>query len=267
MDNSKSRRAIMRAIGTASVAALALRVGSYPVLAASETAAQPIRDYLRPEATRLRRLAQELAAIPRRRSFKALPMILLQPEQWDNEALNTVVAYDGPRQVFDTTHLAGGWINQIRNTLNAQVFSLLQANFLIAAAPHGGAALALFSQPMWDKYKLAEQTSGAFKSNTFLNDPEFPASAANEPGRGLYTDAGNFVLTLQKRGVVFLGCHNAIWELAGTLIKAGINPDRASQQEIAADLTNNLAPGVIATPGNEAMIGKLQETGFVYAAS
>jgi hypothetical protein len=72
--------------------------------------------------------------------------------------------------------------------------------------------------------------------------------------------------TLQKRGVVFLGCHNAIWELAGTLIKDGINPERVSQEEIAADLTNNLAPGVIATPGNEAIIGKLQETGYVYAA-
>ena len=170
--------------------------------------------------------------------------------------------------MFDTTHLAGGWINQVRNTLNAQVFSLLRANFLIVAAPHGGAALALFNAQAWDKYRLAERTGGVFKSNTFLNDPAFPASALNEPEspHGLYSDAGNFVPTLQKRGVVFLGCHNAIWELAGALIKGGINPDRVSQEEIAADLTNSLAPGVIATPGNEAIIGKLQESGFVYAA-
>jgi hypothetical protein len=237
-------------------------------MAAGEATAPSSSDYLRPEADRLRRLARQLAATPRRRSFKALPMILLQPEQWDNEALDAVISYDGARQVFDTTHLAGGWINQIRNTLNAQVFSLQQANFLIAAAPHGGAALALFNVQAWNKYRLAEQTDGAFKSNTFLNDPEFPASALNEPEspRGLYSDAGNFVPTLQKRGVVFLGCHNAIWELAGTLIKGGVNPDRASQEEIAADLTNNLAPGVVATPGNEAIIGKLQESGFVYAA-
>ena len=258
----ENRRAVVRALG-ASAAVLVFRVNRDRVLAAEPA------DYMRPEADRLRGLARQLTTIPRRRNFKALPMILLRPDQWDDEALDAVVAYDGPRQVFDTTHLAGGWINQIRNTLNAQVFSLQQANFLIAAAPHGGAALALFNAQVWNKYRLAEQTNGAFKSNTFLNDPEFPVSALNEPEspRGLYSDAGNFVPTLQKRGVVFLGCHNAIWELAGTLIKGGINPERVSQEEIAADLTNNLAPGVIATPGNEAVIGKLQETGFVYAAA
>jgi hypothetical protein len=244
------------------VAVLAFHVNHDRILAAEPT------DYMRTEAGRLRRLARQLASIPRRRKFKALPMILLRPDQWDNEALDAVIAYDGPRQVFDTTHLAGGWINQIRITLNAQLFSLQQANFLITAAPHGGAALALFNAQAWNKYRLAEQTSGAFKSNSFLTDPEFPASTLNEQEnpRGLYSDAGNFVPTLQKRGVVFLGCHNAIWELAGTLIKGGINPDRVSQEEIAADPTNSLAPGVIATPGNEAIIGKLQETGFVYAA-
>jgi hypothetical protein len=258
----EDRRAVMRLLG-ATAAVLVFRVNHDGVLAAGEPP-----DYMRPEADRLRRLARQLTTIPRRRNFKALPMILLRPDQWDNEALDAVIAYDGPRQVFDTTHLAGGWINQIRNSLYAQVFSLQQANFLITAAPHGGAALALFNAQAWNKYRLAEQTSGAFKSNSFLNDPEFPEPGLNDPEspRGLYSDAGNFVPTLQKRGVVFLGCHNAIWELAGTLIKGGINPERASQEEIAADLTNNLAPGVIATPGNEAIIGKLQETGFVYAA-
>jgi len=258
----------MGAIGATAATAVAPRFGNDRVLAAGESPAQSRRDYLRPEAERLRRLGQQLAAIPRRRRFKALPMILMSPDQWDSEALEAVVAYDGARQVFDTTHLAGGWINQIRNTLNTQVFSLQQANFLIAAAPHGGAALALFSQHAWDKYSLAERTGGAFKSNSFLDDPDFPEADIGDPlnARGLYSDAGNFVPTLQKRGVVFLGCHNAIWELASALLKAGINPDRLGHEELAADLTNNLASGVISTPGNEAMIGKLEETGFVYSS-
>jgi hypothetical protein len=147
------------------------------------------------------------------------------------------------------------------------VFSLQRPNFLCAAVPHGGAALALFNQDMWNKYKLAEQTKGAFKDNSFLTDPDFPQSAVNEPENmtGLYSDAGNFIPTLQRRGVVFLGCHNAIWELAAALIKGGANPDRLSNEELAAELTNNLIPGAISTPGNDAMIGKLQETGFVYA--
>jgi hypothetical protein len=69
-----------------------------------------------------------------------------------------------------------------------------------------------------------------------VNEPENPT--------GLYSDAGNFIPTLQKRGVVFLGCHNAIWELAASLIKSGVNPE-----EVAADLTNSLIPGAISTPG------------------
>ena len=129
----------------ATTAMVSLRPNGDGVLAADEATVPSPRDFMRPEADRLRRLARQLATVPRRRNFKALPMILLQPDQWDNEALDAVIAYDGARQVFDTTHLAGGWINQIRNTLNAQVFSLRQANFLIAAAPHGGAALALFN--------------------------------------------------------------------------------------------------------------------------
>src|SRR5262249_23154064 len=203
----------------------------------------------------------QLASLPRRRDYKVLPMILTQPDQWDSEVLDVVLAYDGPRQLFDTTRLAGGWINQIRNTLNAQVFSLQRPNLLCVAAPHGGAALALFTQAAWDKYKLADQTDGAFKDNSFLADPDFPASQVTDPSnaQGLYSGAGNFVPTLQKRGVVFLGCHNAIWELAGTLLTGGVNPDGLSHGALAADLTNHLIAGAISTPGNEAMLGKFQE--------
>jgi hypothetical protein len=231
------------------------------------TAGAAVSDYTQPDASRLRRLAQQLATIPRRRDYKALPMILMKPDQWDSGALDIVLAYDGPRQLFDTTRLAGGWINQMRNTLNAQVFSLQRPNFLCVAAPHGGAALALFTTEAWNKYKLAQQTDGAFKENSFLIDPDFPETDVSDPGNagGLYSAAGNFVPTLQKRGVVFLGCHNAIWELATALLKAGVNPDRLTHEGLAADLTNSFIPGVVSTPGNEAMIGKFQESGFVYS--
>ena len=255
-----SRRAALSALCAAVAAASALR----PRIGVAAAAAS---DYMQPDASRLRTLTQQLAATPRRRNYKALPMILTKPDQWDSEALDVVLAYDGPRQLFDTTRLAGGWINQIRNTLNAQVFSLQRPNFLCATGPHGGAGLALFTQGAWDKYKLAQQTDGAFKENSFLADPVFPVSDVSDPGnaQGLYSDAGNFVPTLQKRGVVFLGCHNAIWELAAALLKAGVNPDRLTHEALAADLTNSLIPGVVSTPGNEAMIGKFQESGFVYS--
>jgi hypothetical protein len=87
--------------------------------ASIEVAAAAGADYMQPDARRLRALAQQLATIPRWRNYKALPMILTKPDQWDSDAIDVVLAYDGPRQLFDTMRLGGGWINQIRNTLNA----------------------------------------------------------------------------------------------------------------------------------------------------
>jgi hypothetical protein len=260
-----NRRVALKGVGATAVG-LSMRFGD-TASAGSEAAYGAAPDYMQPNASRLRTLHRQLATLPRRRSFKALPMVLTQQNQWDSEALEALFAFLGFKQLFDTTRIAGGWINQIRNTVNARVFSYQEANFLAAATPHGSAGLALFSQQAWNKYKLAAQTDGAFQRNSLLDDPDFPQSALNESENptGLYSDAGNFVPTLQKRGVVFLACHNAIWELATSLIKNDINPDGATQEQLAAELTNSLVPGVISTPGNEATIGVLQQGGFVYS--
>jgi intracellular sulfur oxidation DsrE/DsrF family protein len=69
---------------------------------------------------------------------------------------------------------------------------------------------------------------------------------------------------LQSRGVVFLACHNAIWEMTGNLLKLGVNPDHLSHEAIAAELTNHLIDGAVLTPGMVATIPELQQTGFHY---
>ena len=71
---------------------------------------------------------------------------------------------------------------------------------------------------------------------------------------------------LMRRGVVFLSCHNAIWEEAGKLIKEGLNPDKLAQDALAAELTNHLIDGVVLTPGAVATIPELQQAGFHYIA-
>ena len=47
-----------------------------------------------------------------------------------------------------------------------------------------------------------------------------------------------------RRGVVFIACHNTMWEVSEKLIKAGVNPDKLSHDAMAAELTNHLIPGV-----------------------
>jgi hypothetical protein len=225
-------------------------------------------NYLQRDAKKLRALYAELASIPRRRDFRRLPMILTKPRQWDSEPLDTLIAYDGgPKHVFDTTDIASTWLTQMRNTLNAEVWAFGRTNFLIAAAPHGPAGYLLLTNAAWKKYDIAALTNGAFERNTVLKDPRYTRADVEEPENttGLYSAVGgDFIPVLQKRGAVFLACHNALWELAETLIARGVNPDGASTGQLVADLTASLIPGVITTPGNEAAIGMLQRAGFGY---
>ena len=77
--------------------------------------------------------------------------------------------------------------------------------------------------------------------------------------------AGNTIPALQSRGVVFMACHNAIWEHTAKLVEKGINRDKQSHEAIAAELTNHLIEGVVLTPGMAGTIPELQQAGFHYA--
>jgi intracellular sulfur oxidation DsrE/DsrF family protein len=72
-------------------------------------------------------------------------------------------------------------------------------------------------------------------------------------------------VVLQRRGVVFMACHNAIWELAERLSAADQNPDHLPVDRIAAELSNHLIPDVVLTPGVVATLVNLQQAGFAYS--
>jgi len=221
-----------------------------------------------PQVTReLRSLLEKLAKAPRRRDFKTVPMILDTPDLWDAEALDAISAYRGSiKQLWDNTEISGPWLNLMRNSLNVQVFSFRNPDFLEVSATHGSAQLALYDNEMWNKYQLAGIAGGAFKTNTLIEVKDVPSEmAAHEDPNSVFGPAGNTIPTLQRRGVVFLACHNAIWEHSAKLLEKGINPDGRSHPAIAAELTNHLVEGVVLTPGISGTIPKLQEAGFHYA--
>ena len=189
------------------------------------------------------------------------------PTFWDAAALNAVINYSGTvKQVWDNTEIGSPWMNLMRNTMNAQVFSFRHPHFLAVSATHGSAHLALYDQAMWDKYKLADLAGADFKTNTLIvaKDGSLDASAHQDP-KGLFGPAGNTIPTLQKRGVVFMACHNAIWEQVGKLQTKGINPDNLSHEAMAAEMTNHLVDGVVLTPGIVGTIPELERAGFGYA--
>jgi hypothetical protein len=240
------------------------------VLAAEEPVSA---DHIQPATTapqvtgELRSLLERLAKAPRRRDFRTVPMILDTADLWDAQPLDAVIAYRGSmKQLWDNTEISGAWLNLMRNSLNVQVFSFRNPDFLEVSATHGSAQLALYDEEMWEKYQLTTIAGGDFKTNTLVEVKDVPSEiAAHEDPNSVFGLAGNTIPALQRRGVVFLACHNAIWEHSAKLLEKGINPDRLSHPAIAAELTNHLIEGVVLTPGISGTIPKLQEAGFHYA--
>lgn len=227
----------------------------------------PGEDLVPRHATTLKELRQRLGRAPRRRDFQSLPMILTEPNQWDHEALAELQHYSGgPKQVWDNTGLASPWLNLMRNAMNCQVWAFRHPDFLAVSATHGSAHLALYDDAMWDKY-LKRLNRGKWRSNEWIREPAAAHQAAarfNAP-HGVFSPDDNSITVLQRRGAVFLACHNEVWELSTALRKKGINPDHLSHERMAAELTNHLIPGVVLTPGIVGTLPELQRAGFEYA--
>ncbi|HEY2050197.1 MAG TPA: hypothetical protein VGH03_12715 [Caulobacteraceae bacterium] len=238
-------------------------------LAASGAEAQAARSgaELAPAgAGQLKALSARLAAAPRRRDFRTVPMILDDPSLWDHEAIAVLTSYSGgPKQIWDNTELNSPWLNGMRNAMNVQIWSFKHPDFLIVSATHGSAQLPLLDQAMWDKYQLAKQAGAAYPTNTLLaRNPTVEADRNIQSQTGAYSGADNSIGGLMDRGVVFMACHMALWELSAKLIKQGVNPDNLAHGAMVAEMTNHLAPGVVLTPGIVATIPAFQQAGYHY---
>src|SRR3981081_1632792 len=168
---------------------------------------------LLPAGKSLEKFTARLSRASPRRDFETVPMILNDPSQWDHAALAEVIAYRGaPKQVWDNTGIASPWLNGMRNSLNAQVWSFRHPDFLAVSATHGSAHLALLQPAMWEKYQLAKLSGGKFQNNTLITEQKGAAADWDdyENPEGVFSPHGDSIPALQRRGVVFLACHNAI---------------------------------------------------------
>ncbi|MGO4513397.1 transcriptional initiation protein Tat [Bradyrhizobium sp. MOS001] len=215
---------------------------------------------------KLLHLSKALADSPCRRGFKSVPFILTSPEPWDHEAADLLLSYKyHALQVWESTDLAAPWINLMREAINGQVFSLGNVDFLAVAAVHGNAHAALFNQAAWEKYKLAKVGGGQGDFNSFI--VEKPGASPRDDLQdltGFYGPQNSNIVSLQRRGAVFLGCHDSIHAIARYLHQSGEFSD-VSPDAIAADLTKNLIPGVVLVPSVVAFLVELQHAGFTYS--
>lgn len=257
-----TRRDMLGIVAKTGLAGVALGSGI------AQAAEAPLSSLEPDGAKTLKELTKALAKAPRRRDFKEVPMILTKEDEWDHEALTILMKYKGKvKQVWDNTDISGPWLNLMRNSMNAQIWSFKHPDFLCVSATHGPAHLALYDQYLWDKYQLSKLTGDKFKENTFL---KVPAAAHADPKNfedeeGVFSPADNSIASLQARGAVFLACHNAIFEISHMLNKKGVNPDKLSVPQMVAEFTNHLISGVILTPGIVATLPELGVHGFQYA--
>ncbi len=251
-----TRRDMLGIVAKTGLAGVALGSGI------AKAAEAPLPSLAQGGAKTLKELMAALDRAPRRRDFKEVPMILTKPDQWDNEALKLVLHYKGKvKQVWDNTDIAGPWLNLMRNSMNTQIWAFKHPDFLVVSATHGPAHLALYDQYLWDKYQLSKLIGDKFKENSFLKIPQAAhADPKNfEDESGVYSPEDNSIPVLQARGVVFLACHNAIFEVSHNLHKKGVNPDNLTVPQMVAEFTNHLIPGAVLTPG---IVGTLPELGF-----
>ena len=267
MDSTVSRtgrRAALRLMGRAT-ALLAAAGGGGPAAALAAEAAPPSPA---PGLTtgQLGELAVRLTAAPRRRGFQTVPFMLTSTDSWDQEAADDVLAYRyRSRQMWEVTELSAPWPNLMREATNAQVFAHGNTEFLAVGAVHGTAHLALFDQPTWDMYDLAALTDGKLAANSLIVEkPGVSVTDGLQDLDGFYGPANNNILSLQRRGAVFLACHDSIHAIARKL--HGLPGFAATPADaIAADLTNGLIPGVVLVPSMVAFLVELQRAGFSYA--
>ena len=165
------------------------------------------------------------------------------------------------------TDIGGPWLNLLRNALNAQIWGFGHPDFLAVALCHATANVALYDQAMWEKYQLTRLAGEKFKTNTLIVETAAGgADPANiQDDSGAFSPGDNTIPALMRRGVVFMACHNAIWEQASRLHAMDVNPDRLGVDEITAELTNHLIPGALLTPGAVGTMPELQMAGFFYA--
>jgi len=265
MENTVSRRNLLKGAIVGAVAVGAMSTNGM-AMAGLDMGGRP-GNLLPPGASTLQELSDRLAKAPRRRNFKNVPMILTSPDQWDSEALNEIIHYaGGPKQVWDNTDLTSPWLNLMRNSMNAQIWSFKHQNFLAVSATHGSAHLALYDNYIWNKY-LAKFTKGKWHENIWIKEPK--ASGDNpanyNDAQGVFSPHDNSIAVLQRRGAIFLACHNEVWELTMALHEKGINPDALSHEELAAEFTNHLISGAVLTPGIVGTLPELELAGFQYA--
>lgn len=187
----------------------------------------------------------------------ATPKLLDAAVPAEDEWLNRITGTH--RQLFDMPAEGGGvpmlHVLNYLNTYNS-AYNVKDSDISAIGTFYGGITLFGLNDAMWAKYRLGE----------FLNIKNASGQPATaNPWR---TEVHAFGMTLapasiealQKRGVIFLLCNNALGLFIGEVAKAR-SVERAA---VDTDFRANILPGVTLVPAMVIAIEKAQSAGISY---
>ena len=171
------------------------------------------------------------------------------------------------RQLFDAPDPDGGTVlRHVRNYLDAwrEAYGVGERDVNVVITLYARTTPLGLQDAMWAKYRLGAALSLTDSTtNAPLIRNYFAHPQAGDPVADGTPESS--MESLQRRGVVFLLCNNALKRWSGRLEKQG--SDGGTAAEIHADLTAHALPGVVIVPDVLIAMTKAHERGFSYARS
>lgn len=160
------------------------------------------------------------------------------------------------RQAFAVARVGkGAALFAIVNSLNAYEFAWREGPQAIdvVAVLYGTACALALNDDAWNTYRLA----------AVLESERDPIGIDREiAGNAFYSgfDELRSVAALQRRGVTFYVCNNALGTLAAAVARHG----QGEAHEVYEEFTRRLAPDILVVPAGVAALNSLQEQKYTF---
>jgi intracellular sulfur oxidation DsrE/DsrF family protein len=171
------------------------------------------------------------------------------------------------RQLFDVPEPEGGTVlRHVRNYLDAwrNAFGVGERDVSVVVTLYARTTPLGLQDAMWEKYQLGAAlnitdptTNAPLVRNWFAHSKPGDLVADGEPETSMET--------LQRRGVVFALCNNALTRWSARLAKSGMGGGVAV--DVHTDLVAHALPGVVIVPDVLVTMTKAHERGFAYVRS
>jgi len=171
------------------------------------------------------------------------------------------------RQLFDVPDPEGGtMLRHVRNYFDTwrNAFGVAETDVSVVVTLYARTTPLGLQDAMWEKYQLGAAlsitdptTNAPLIRNWFAHPKPGDPVADGEPETSMEI--------LQRRGVIFALCNNALTRWAARLAKSGLGGGAAA--DVHADLVAHALPGVVIVPDVLVAMTKAHERGFAYVRS